>query len=100
MQVMSKREVFVVAAVRTAIGTFGGTLKDTPPSELATLVTKEALKRSAVAADSVGHVSMGTVLLTEPRDVYLSRIAALSAGLPREVAAFNVNRLCGSGLQA
>jgi acetyl-CoA C-acetyltransferase len=100
MQVMSKREVFVVAAVRTAIGTFGGTLKDTPPSELATLVTKEALKRSAVAADSVGHVAMGTVLLTEPRDVYLSRIAALNAGLPKEVAAFNVNRLCGSGLQA
>jgi acetyl-CoA C-acetyltransferase len=96
----SKREVFVVAAVRTAIGTFGGTLKDTPPTALATLVTKEALKRSTVAADSVGHVSVGTVLLTEPRDVYMSRVAALNAGLPKEVAAFNVNRLCGSGLQA
>jgi acetyl-CoA C-acetyltransferase len=95
-----KRGVFVIAAVRTAIGTFGGTLKDTPPSDLATLVTKEALKRSAVVADSVGHVSLGTVVLTEPRDIYMSRIAALNAGLPKEVAAFNVNRLCGSGLQA
>jgi acetyl-CoA C-acetyltransferase len=63
-------------------------------------VIKEALARSGAAADSVGHVSLGTVILTEPRDAYMSRVAALGAGLPEEVAAFNVNRLCGSGLQA
>src|SRR6185436_7672747 len=94
------REVFVISAVRTAIGSFGGTLKDTPAVDLATLVIREAVRRSSVTPDSVGHVSLGTVILTEPRDVYMSRIAALGAGLPEEVAAFNVNRLCGSGLQA
>jgi acetyl-CoA C-acetyltransferase len=95
-----QKEVFVVSAVRTAIGSFGGTLKDTPLAELATTVVREALARSGVAADTVGHVSMGTVITTEPRDIYLSRIAALDAELPQEVSAFNVNRLCGSGLQA
>ncbi|MDQ2080953.1 acetyl-CoA C-acyltransferase family protein [Xanthobacteraceae bacterium Astr-EGSB] len=95
-----EKEVFVVSAVRTAIGSFGGTLKDTPLAELATTVVREALARSGVEAESVGHVSMGTVITTEPRDIYLSRIAALEAGLPRDVSAFNVNRLCGSGLQA
>ena len=95
-----EKEVYVVAAVRTAIGSFGGTLKDTPLAELATTVVREALARSGVAVDTVGHVSMGTVITTEPRDIYLSRIAALDAGLPQEVSAFNVNRLCGSGLQA
>jgi acetyl-CoA C-acetyltransferase len=95
-----EKEVYVVAAVRTAIGRFGGALKDIPPSELATTVVREAVARSGVAPDSVGHVSMGTVITTEPRDIYMSRIAALDAGLPQEVSAFNVNRLCGSGLQA
>jgi acetyl-CoA C-acetyltransferase len=95
-----QKEVFVVSAVRTAIGSFGGTLKDTPLAELATTVVREALARSGVETASVGHVSMGTVITTEPRDIYLSRIAALDAGLPRDVSAFNVNRLCGSGLQA
>ncbi len=96
----NQREVFLISAARTAIGTFGGTLKDTPPSDLATLVVKTALERSGVAADSVGHLVMGTVVLTEPRDPYLSRVAAIQAGLPNETPAFNVNRLCGSGLQA
>ena len=94
------RDVFVVGAARTAIGTFGGTLKDTPPIDLATLAIKTALERSGAAAASVGHVAMGTVITTEPRDVYLSRVAALNAGLTKETPAFNVNRLCGSGLQA
>ena len=94
------QDVFVISAARTAIGSFGGTLKDTPPVDLATLVMREALRRSAVELESVAHVSLGTVMLTDPRDVYMSRIAALGAGLPKEVAAFNVNRLCGSGLQA
>ncbi|MDT7834628.1 acetyl-CoA C-acyltransferase family protein [Aquabacterium sp. OR-4] len=94
------REVYFVAAARTAIGTFGGALKDTAPTDLATLVVKAALERSGVAPERVGHLAMGTVVTTEPRDCYLSRLAAVNAGLPKEVPAFNVNRLCGSGLQA
>jgi acetyl-CoA C-acetyltransferase len=94
------REVFVVAAARTAIGTFGGSLKDLPLADLATLAVRAALERSGVPADAVGHLAMGTVIPTEPRDAYLSRVAAIQAGLPKETPAFNVNRLCGSGLQA
>ena len=96
----STRDVFVVAAARTAIGTFGGTLKDTPLADLATLAVKTALARSGAPADRIGHLAMGTVIPTEPRDAYLSRVAAVNAGLPKETPAFNVNRLCGSGLQA
>ncbi len=96
----ASRDVYVVSAARTAIGTFGGTLKDTPPADLATVAVKAALERSGAAADSVGHLAMGTVIPTEPRDAYLSRVAAVNAGLPKETPAFNVNRLCGSGLQA
>ncbi|MBT2305379.1 acetyl-CoA C-acyltransferase family protein [Variovorax paradoxus] len=90
----------MVAAARTAIGTFGGSLKDVPLSVLASTVVREVIKRSGVAAPDVGHVVMGNVVPTEPRDAYLSRVAAIQAGLPHEVPAFNVNRLCGSGLQA
>ncbi|SOE97044.1 acetyl-CoA C-acetyltransferase [Burkholderia sp. D7] len=93
-------EVFVVSAVRTAVGTYGGSLKDTPLSELATLVVKEALIRSAAPVDRIGHVVMGNVIPTEPGDAYLSRVSALGAGLPVTTPAFNVNRLCGSGVQA
>jgi len=94
------RDVFVVGAARTAIGTFGGALKDVPLADLATLAVKTALERSGAEAASVGHLAMGTVIPTEPRDAYLSRVAAMNAGLPKETPAFNVNRLCGSGLQA
>ena len=94
------RDVFVVAAARTAIGTYGGSLKDVPLADLATLAVKTAVERAGVAADQVGHLAMGTVVPTEPRDAYLSRVAAMGAGLPKETPAFNVNRLCGSGLQA
>lgn len=94
------RDVYVVGAARTAIGTFGGSLKDVPLAELATLAVRTALERSGAAAGSVGHLAMGTVIPTEPRDAYLSRVAAMNAGLPKETPAFNVNRLCGSGLQA
>jgi acetyl-CoA C-acetyltransferase len=97
---MSQQEVFIVSAARSAIGTFGGTLKDTPLSELATTVVKAAVERSGAPLDAFGHVAMGNVIPTEPRDAYLSRVAAMQAGLPQEVPAFNVNRLCGSGLQA
>ena len=94
------RTVFVVGAARTAIGTFGGTLRDTALSSLATTAVKAALERSGVAPDQVGHVVMGNVIPTEPKDAYLSRVAAMDAGIPKETPAFNVNRLCGSGLQA
>ncbi|MDP4607639.1 MAG: acetyl-CoA C-acyltransferase family protein [Burkholderiaceae bacterium] len=94
------QDVFVVSAVRTAIGTFGGALKDTPPTALASLVVREALQRGAVDANSVGHVAFGHVVNTEPRDMYLSRIAAIEGGCAHHTPAFNVNRLCGSGLQA
>ncbi len=97
---MTPSDVFVVSAARTAIGTFGGSLKDTPLSDLATTAVRAALERSGVPADAVGHLAMGNVIPTEPRDAYLSRVAAMQAGLPQEVPAFNVNRLCGSGLQA
>jgi acetyl-CoA C-acetyltransferase len=94
------RDVFVVGAARTAIGSFGGALKDHAPSDLATAVLKAALQRGGVAPEQVGHVTLGMVLITEPRDAFASRVAALGAGLPHTVPAFNVNRLCGSGLQA
>ena len=93
-------EVFVVSAVRTAIGDFGGSLRDVAPTRLATSVTAEAVRRSGVAADAIGHVVFGQVIPTEPNDAYLARIAALNAGLPQSVPAMTLNRLCGSGLQA
>jgi len=97
---MTKREVVVVSAVRTGVGDFGGALKDIPPCDLAALVIKESLARSKADPARVGHVFFGHVINTEPRDMYLSRVAAINGGLPQEVAAANVNRLCGSGLQA
>lgn len=94
------REVVVVSAVRTAIGTYGGSLKDIAPTALGSLVVKEALSRANVAGKDVGHVVFGHVVNSEPRDMYLSRVAAIEGGCPIETPAYNVNRLCGSGLQA
>ncbi|QGZ57143.1 beta-ketothiolase BktB [Paraburkholderia acidiphila] len=94
------REVVVVGGVRTAIGKFGGSLKDVPPTELGAIVVRDLLARSHVEAKDVGHVVFGNVIATEPRDFYLSRVAAIDAGIPESTPAFNVNRLCGSGLQA
>ena len=94
------REVVVVSGVRTAIGTYGGSLKDTPPTELASLVVREALSRANVEGKDVGHVVFGHVVNTEPKDMYLSRVAAINGGCAQEPPAYNVNRLCGSGLQA
>jgi acetyl-CoA C-acetyltransferase len=94
------REVVVVSAVRTAIGTFGGSLKDIPPTELGALVVRESLARAQTAGTDVGHVVFGHVVNTEPKDMYLSRVAAINGGCAEATPAFNVNRLCGSGLQA
>ena len=97
---MNHREVFVISTARTAIGTFGGGLKDVPNTQLATTAVKAAIQRSGLAPDAVGHVVMGNVIPTDTKDAYLSRVAAIDAGCPIETPAFNVNRLCGSGLQA
>jgi acetyl-CoA C-acetyltransferase len=95
-----QREVVVVSGARTAIGDFGGSLKDVSPSELGAQVTREALKRANVNGDEVGHVVFGNVIHTEPKDMYLSRVAAMNAGIGQHVPALTLNRLCGSGLQA
>ena len=94
------REVVVVSGVRTAIGTFGGSLKDISPTELGAQVVREALKRANTDGKDVGHVVFGHVVNTEPKDMYLSRVAAINGGCAEGTPAFNVNRLCGSGLQA
>ncbi len=97
---MAERDVVVLSAVRTAIGKFGGALKDIPPTELAAKVVCQSLRRSGIDPKMVGHVVFGNVIHTEQRDMYLARVAALRGGLPIETAALTVNRLCGSGLQA
>src|SRR5690606_34255996 len=97
---MTQRQIYVVGAARTAIGSFGGSLKDQPLSTIATTAVSAALSRSGVDPEAVGHVVMGNVIPTEPKDAYLSRVAAMDSGIPKETPAFNVNRLCGSGLQA
>ncbi len=97
---MAQPEVVVLSGVRTPIGTFGGALKDKPPTELATAVVREAVKRAGIKPEEVEHVVFGNVIHTDPRDMYLARVAAINGGLPVETPAFTLNRLCGSGLQA
>jgi acetyl-CoA C-acetyltransferase len=94
------REVVVVSAVRTAIGTFGGGLKDFPPTQTGAAVVREALARAKVDGGEVGHVVFGNVVHTEPRDMYLGRVAALDGGVRDGTPCLTLNRLCGSGLQA
>jgi len=94
------REVVVVSGVRTAIGTYGGSLKDIAPSDLAARVVKEAVSRAKVDPNEVGHLYLGNVIHTEQKDMYISRVAAINGGLPHSTAALTVNRLCGSGMQA
>ncbi|MBN2630290.1 MAG: beta-ketothiolase BktB [Rhodobacteraceae bacterium] len=93
-------QVFILSATRSAIGGFGGALALVPPIEVASQVIRAALMQAGVAGAQVGTVVMGHVINTEPRDMYLSRVAALQAGIPDMVPAMNVNRLCGSGAQA
>jgi len=93
-------DVVILSAARTAIGTFGGSLAGVPPTALAATAARAALARAGVAGGQVGHVVFGHVINTEPRDMYLSRVAAIEAGIPEETPAMNVNRLCGSGAQA
>jgi acetyl-CoA C-acetyltransferase len=95
-----KREVVVLSGTRTAIGGYGGSLKDIAPSELAAKCVKEAVKRAAVKPADVGHVVFGNVIHTDAHDHYLARVATIKSGLPNETPALTLNRLCGSGLQA
>jgi acetyl-CoA C-acetyltransferase len=95
-----QREVVVVSGVRTAIGDFGGALKDVPPTALGAQVVREAMARAQVDGKDVGHVVFGNVIHTEARDMYLSRVAALDGGVTENAPCLTVNRLCGSGLQA
>ena len=97
---MPTPDIFILSAQRTAIGTFGGALKDVPMCDLATTAVKAALLNSQVEPERIGHVVMGNVIPTEPQDAYVGRVAAINAGIPLHTPAYNVNRLCGSGLQA
>ncbi len=96
----SKRDVVVLSGVRTAIGGYGGSLKDTPPGDLAAVCVREAVRRSGVEPKEFGHVVFGNIIHTDAHDHYLARVACIKGGLPPEVPALTLNRLCGSGLQA
>jgi len=93
-------DVVITSGVRTAVGTFGGSLKDFSPGQLGATVVREALTRAGVPGTDVGHVVFGNVVHTEPRDMYLARVAAIEGGVAHQVPCLTVNRLCGSGLQA
>ncbi|MBO6601795.1 MAG: acetyl-CoA C-acyltransferase family protein [Roseicyclus sp.] len=93
-------DIVILSGARTAIGTFGGSLAGTPPIDLGATVARAALERAGVEGGQIGHVAYGHVINTEPRDMYLSRVAAMEAGVPDTTPAMNVNRLCGSGAQA
>ena len=95
-----QREVVILSGVRTAIGDYGGSLKDIPPSELGAKVVREAISRAKVDPKDIGQCMFGNVIHTEAKDMYISRVAALNGGLPAESGALTVNRLCGSGMQA
>ena len=95
-----QREVVILSGVRTAIGDYGGSLKDIAPSELAARVIKEAVSRAKVDPKDIGQCVLGNVIHTEPRDMYISRLACVNGGLPHDTGALTLNRLCGSGMQA
>jgi acetyl-CoA C-acetyltransferase len=94
------KEIVILGGARTAIGAFGGSLAGTSPIELSTIVTKAALARSGVEGAQIGTVASGQVINTEPKDMYVSRVSAMNAGIPDTIPAMNVNWLCGSGAQA
>jgi acetyl-CoA C-acetyltransferase len=93
-------DVIIASAARTAIGSYGKSLKDVPPSELGSLASVAAMERAGVDPAEVDHVVFGNVIHTEPGDAYMARVVAIKAGVPKETPAFTVNRLCGTGVQA
>lgn len=96
----SSREVLFVGAARTAVGSFGGMLKDFSACDLGTIAVKDAIARAKVDAAQIGQIVIGNVIHTEPKDMYVSRVIGLQSGMAQESAALTLNRLCGSGLQA
>src|SRR5436190_18017105 len=96
----NEREVVILSGARTAIGDYGGSLKDIAPTELAARVVRESVARAKVDPEDIGQCVFGTVIHTEPKDMYLSRVAAINGGLPHDTGALTLNRLCGSGMQA
>jgi len=96
----NEREVIILSGVRTAIGDYGGSLKDIPPTELAAKVIREAVSRAKIDPAAIGQCVFGNVIHTEAKDMYLSRVAAVNGGLPHDTGALTLNRLCGSGMQA
>jgi acetyl-CoA C-acetyltransferase len=94
------RDVVILSGVRTAIGDYGGALKDIPPVDLAAKVVAEAVRRAGIDPFEIGHGVFGNVIHGEPRDMYLARAACINGGLPHTIASLTVNRICGSGLQA
>ncbi len=97
---MNPRNVVIASGVRTAIGTFGGALAGHSPTQLGALCVAEALRRSGLPGERVEHVVFGNVIVTEPKDVYLARVAGIEGGAPKDAPALTLNRLCGSGVQA
>ena len=94
---MSKRDVVVLSAARSAVGTFGGALSDIEPTELAGIVMKETIRRSGADPKLINYVTVGNTIPTESRSAYVARVASIQAGLPMESVAMAVNRLCSSG---
>jgi acetyl-CoA C-acetyltransferase len=93
-------DVVIASAARTAIGSYGRSLKDTPATELGTIAAKAAVERAGVAPEQVEHVVWGNVIHTAPEDMYMARVVGIRAGIPKETPAYTVNRLCGTGVQA
>src|SRR5438876_7401983 len=94
------REIVILSGVRTAIGGYGGSLKDSPPSEMAATCVREAVTRSSIDVKDVGHIVFGNIIHTDAHDNYLARVAGVNGGVPHETRALGLNRLCGSGLHA
>jgi acetyl-CoA C-acetyltransferase len=92
--------VVIASAARTAVGSYGRSLKGVPPTELGATAARAALERAGLEGDQVDHVVFGNVIHTEPADMYMARVVGMKAGIPKETAAFTVNRLCGTGVQA
>jgi len=97
---MNPRNVVIASGVRTAIGTFGGALSGHSPTQLGALCVAEALRRADLPGERVEHVVFGNVIVTEPKDAYLARVAGIEGGAPKDAPALTLNRLCGSGVQA
>ena len=93
-------EVVITSAARTAVGRYGGSLKGTAPTDLGAIAVSAAIERAAIEPDAVDQVVFGNVIHSAPEDMYMARVVAIKAGIPKEVPAFTVNRLCGTGVQA